>query len=355
MSPNTYSAWRFSQPPSLFTSCTVAFARSCGPTSCRASSCFSALDSCWCWGLRFTGGLEAATQELARRRPPAFGKATIRIRSEPDQLTTLPKGTWLRGPEDQYVRTAERVERKPGAVAFTDVTVIELQSPGDREHVDPTWFEARVVVTRFEREPFAFGEGRAHTYIFPPGHHRTAAVGFLPLTLAFSFFFFWPFGSAGQPSNMVRLMAFRNTRTLKLSMITVAIYFSFIYFSLVVIFCCARVLMPGMEIEADRVMPEMAVQTTERANVPWMAGFLLAAPFAAVMSSVDSFLLLVSSSLVRDIYQRHVHPTASESWLKRVTYGGTISIGILAALGPASAAVPAAIIVDASGYLSVRS
>ena len=47
-------------------------------------------------------------------------------------------------------------------------------------------------------------------------------------------------------------------------------------------------------------MPEMATFLTSTAGVPWLAGLLVAAPFAAVMSSLDSFLLLVSGSVVRD-------------------------------------------------------
>ncbi|MCA9218135.1 MAG: hypothetical protein KDB27_33935, partial [Planctomycetales bacterium] len=131
----------------------------------------------------------------------------------------------------------------------------------------------------------------------------------------------------------VRLMAFKDTRTLRRSIVAVAFYFSFIYFSLVIVFCTARVLMPGGEDDADRIMPDFAVFTTEQAGMPWLAGLLLAAPFAAVMSSVDSFLLLVSSSLVRDIYQRMINPGASEQRLKSVTYCGTIGIGVAATLG----------------------
>ena len=37
--------------------------------------------------------------------------------------------------------------------------------------------------------------------------------------------------------------------------------------------------------------------------------------FAAIMSSVDSFILMVSSSLVRDVYQRF-NPDASEKKIK---------------------------------------
>ena len=48
------------------------------------------------------------------------------------------------------------------------------------------------------------------------------------------------------------------------------------------------------------------------------------------MSSVDSFLLVVSSSLVCDIYKRYINRSASERLLKRVTYSGTILVGLLA-------------------------
>ena len=105
-----------------------------------------------------------------------------------------------------------------------------------------------------------------------------------------------------------------------------------IYLLLVVIFCCGRILLPGMEIDSDRIMPELAATVTGNAGVPWLAGLLLAAPFAAVMSSVDSFLLMVSSSVVRDIYQNRVNPNAKEARLKKLSYIVTVVVGMLAML-----------------------
>ena len=122
-----------------------------------------------------------------------------------------------------------------------------------------------------------------------------------------------------------------------MSIATVAIYFSCIYFPLVVIFCCSRLLLPGMEVESDRIMPQMAVTLTENIGAGWMAGILVAAPFAAVMSTVDSFLLMISSSVVRDIYQRNVNPDASQKALQRMSYTCTVIVGIgvvFAALNP---------------------
>jgi Na+/proline symporter len=157
--------------------------------------------------------------------------------------------------------------------------------------------------------------------------------GFLPLSLAISFFFMWAISGTGQPGNMVRLMAFNDTITLRRSIMTVAIYYSMIYFSLVIIFCCARVMLPGMDLESDRIMPQMAVTLTTNVGHAWLAGLLVAAPFAAVMSTVDSFLLLASSALVRDIYQRNIDPNVPERRIKWMSYSVTLFVGLAATLG----------------------
>jgi Na+/proline symporter len=51
------------------------------------------------------------------------------------------------------------------------------------------------------------------------------------------------------------------------------------------------------------------------------------------MSTVDSFLLVISSALVRDIYQRNVNGNASQKTIKTMTYVCTLLIGLGALLG----------------------
>lgn len=182
-------------------------------------------------------------------------------------------------------------------------------------------------------ETYAFGDQMPGVYVTGPGPSRTSSSGFLPLSLAISFFFMWSIAGAGQPSNMVRLMAFRDARTLRVSMLTVAIYFTAIYLPLVIIFCLARILLPGMEGESDRVMPALAVYVSSQVGLAWLAGLLVAAPFAAVMSTVDSFLLMISSCLVRDIYQRNLNPDASEQSMRRLSYLVTAVVGVAAVWG----------------------
>lgn len=145
---------------------------------------------------------------------------------------------------------------------------------------------------------------------------------FLPLGMAISFFFLWPIAGAGQAGNMLRLMAFRDSRTLARAMVAVTVYYGFIYLPLVVIFVCAKTLPLSIE-QPDQAMPAMALF----AAPPWLAGILIAAPFAAVMSTVDSFLLMISSSLIRDIYQRTINPAVSERTIKRASLITTVLVG----------------------------
>jgi sodium/pantothenate symporter len=162
---------------------------------------------------------------------------------------------------------------------------------------------------------------------------------FLPLSMAFSFFLMWSLSSAGQPSGMVRLMSFKDSASLRKAMVVVCCYYLITYSSLVVIFICARAMHPTKFLATlggvpDSVMPEMA---RDLAPHPLVAGLLLASPYAAVMSAVAAFLLMISSSLVRDIYQRIINPDVSARTMKVISYTMTAVVGIgvmLAAMNP---------------------
>ena len=162
-------------------------------------------------------------------------------------------------------------------------------------------------------------------FAFGPGAGRA----FHPLTLAISFFVMWAIAGAGQPSTMVRLMAYRDSKTLRYSMIYLAIYNALVYFPLILIFVCARTILPGLAAagKSDDVMPALV---NHLAN-PYLAGLILAAPYGAVLSTVSGFLLIVASGLVRDLYQRFFRPRATERELARASYGATVFVGIIAA------------------------
>ncbi len=297
--------------------------------------------------LQQTGGLAAANARLATMTPPRHGVATLE-RAEAGETESVAKGTWVAG-EDVLLRLAEPAVFLEGETVSGELAVLEITTPWEVER-EITKAEPRYVAVLQESSPYAYGDGREGVYLSAPGPDAEESLGFLTLMSALSFFVFWAFGTCGQPGNMVRLMAFKETRTLRMAIVTVSLYFSFIYFTLVVIFCCGRTLMSGMEIDFDRTMPELATLLTGNAGMPWLAGLLLAAPFAAVMSSVDSFLLVASSSLIRDVYQRFIRPGAEEARVKQLSLLVTAGIGAAAFL--ASIRPPEklqAVIVFASG------
>ena len=288
-----------------------------------------------------SGGMEHATKQLAAMIPPH--QAEIEILADSSDILA-PKGAWLSFSEaDQE----PRVFRLANAVTLDErkatVKAIEIVDTGDLERiasgsVDVVFADGITVSKVLRSDPAAFpGNDRPGTFVTAPGPHFDHVSGMLPMSLAFSMFFYWAISGTGQPSSMVRLMAFRSTKTLRISIASVAFYFSFIYFPLVVIFCCSRLLLPGMEVESDRIMPQMAVTLTSNIGAGWLAGLLVAAPFAAVMSTVDSFLLMISSSVVRDIYQHNINPHASQQKLQKMSYLCTLIVGVgvvIAALNP---------------------
>ena len=147
---------------------------------------------------------------------------------------------------------------------------------------------------------------------------------FLAFPVAVSFWVMWAISGTGQPGTMVRLMAFRDTRTMRYGIFTVMVYYSCIYLPLVLIFVCARAIVPLGTVPEDQIMPYMA----RKVAPGWLAGILIAAPFAAVMSTVDSFLLLTSSAIVRDIVQKVLKPDVSPRAVKALSYTATGLIGL---------------------------
>jgi sodium/pantothenate symporter len=277
------------------------------------------------------GGLENATRQMAKMTPPEHGKGIVSVEQATTTDRTFPKGTWIEH-TGQVFRLAEMAVIPQGAVTSDPVAILKITTPFEVEKLTSQIEDNGLGIEVTELTPYLYGAAREGVYVSNPGPSTSSGLGFLAIGSAFSFFIFWPFGGAGQPSNMVRQLSFKDTRTLRYSVVTVAIYYSIIYFSLVLIFCCARVLMPGMEIDPDRTMPDFAAKLTTDAGMPWLAGLLVAAPFAAVMSSVDSFLLVVSSAVVRDIYQGHINHQAPERTIKLLSYSVTVVVGMLAVL-----------------------
>lgn len=148
---------------------------------------------------------------------------------------------------------------------------------------------------------------------------------FLPLSAAISFMFIYAFSAAGQPSLVSRFLACKDTRTVRRACFLIGLYVLLLYPAVMTLGVVGRALTPGLE-TADHAMPA----TILAAAPPLLAGVLLAAPFAAVMSTVSSYLLVSASAVVRDLYGRNRHVAMGERQARRWTTVSTFALALLA-------------------------
>ena len=139
-------------------------------------------------------------------------------------------------------------------------------------------------------------------------------------------------GVIGLPQIAVRAMSYKNSQSLHRAILIGTIGIGTIMFGMHLIGVLARPVMPGIEI-ADTVMPLLTLEVLP----PVLAGIVLAAPMAAIMSTVNALLILVSSTVVKDIYLNFINPTATDTQIKNRSFIVTTVIGlavVLFALNP---------------------
>ena len=165
-------------------------------------------------------------------------------------------------------------------------------------------------------------------YAFGPGFSPTE-LAFLPLGAAISFFFIWPIGGIGTPAGMVRVMACKSTDTIRRSIVLLSFYNGLIYLPLIVICICGRALMPS-GFPPDEIIPRLAIWAApDFPGGSLVSGLILAAPFGAVMATVSTFLVVIASGVVRDIYQRFLRPHAGEREIRLTTYAVMVLLGVI--------------------------
>ncbi|WP_422123986.1 sodium/pantothenate symporter [Planococcus sp. X10-3] len=158
------------------------------------------------------------------------------------------------------------------------------------------------------------------------------ADGNLSAAYVSSFWILVGVGVVGLPQIAVRAMSYKNSRAMHRALIIGTLVTGIIMLNMHLIGVFARPILPGIDV-GDKVIPLIALQTLP----PWLAGIVLAAPMAAIMSTVDSLLLIVSSSIVRDVYLNYIKPEAELKTIKRISFGvtGLLGIGVfLLALDP---------------------
>ncbi len=161
----------------------------------------------------------------------------------------------------------------------------------------------------------------------------------------------WGLGYFGQPHILSRFMGADNVSTIKNAR---RIGMSWMIFSL---FGSLFIGLAAIGYFADdpNALSQLTGTDSEKVfmlatNVlfnPWFAGFLLAAILAAIMSTIDSQLLVATSSLTEDVYKTFLRPDAGE---KELVWVGRFGVILIALIGVFLATNENSLIKDLVGY-----
>lgn len=151
-------------------------------------------------------------------------------------------------------------------------------------------------------------------------------LGLTPMVM-FSYFMLFGIAAIGLPHAAVRAMAYRDSISMHRAMMYSLVIMALFSFFFVTLGAAMRVLYPNAD-TPDAVLPTFIVDTLPG----WLAGVVLAAPLAAMMSTVDSFLLVMSSAIVKDIYLNYINREASDTAVSRLSYLSTLVIGVVVVL-----------------------
>ncbi|WP_070120944.1 sodium/proline symporter PutP [Bacillus marinisedimentorum] len=141
----------------------------------------------------------------------------------------------------------------------------------------------------------------------------------------------WGLGYFGQPHILVRFMAVRSIKDIPTARL---IGMGWMVLSL---FGAIFTGFAGIAFFADNPLPDsetVFIEFTQILFNPWVAGFLLAAILAAIMSTIDSQLLVSSSAVAEDFYKAILRKNASERelvWVGRISVLAIALIAILLA------------------------
>ena len=156
----------------------------------------------------------------------------------------------------------------------------------------------------------------------------SGAGGSIPAPFLLSFWVLVGFGVLGLPQTTQRCFGYRDSASMHSAMVMGTLIIGFLLLFMHLSGVLGRVILPELE-AGDLVIPTLILKILP----PFWAGVFLAGPLAAIMSTVDTMLLLLSASIIKDLYVRY--------WLKndvarmpekrigRMTFFCTLAVGTL--------------------------
>ncbi len=198
------------------------------------------------------------------------------------------------------------------AVAFTDAIQGLLMIVGGIV----LWIVFMIKTDGFAILVTQLAETNPEMVTLPGGNGTTPAM-------LFSYFLIFGIAAVGMPHASVRGMTYRDSKSMHKAIVLSTVIMGLFTIGFGVLGPVAKVLYPNIE-SADLTVPIMVLDLMPG----WLAGLVLAAPIAAVMSTVDSMLLVTTSSIVKDLYMNYVNPKATQKKIQKLSYMTTLFVGV---------------------------
>ncbi len=153
-------------------------------------------------------------------------------------------------------------------------------------------------------------------------------LGKMPAVWVVSAFIVWGFFQiGGSPASVTRFLIPEDDRTLKRALVYSIVFQSFVYLSATLVAIAGGVLLPTLS-RPDLTVPTMVSQLLP----PLIGGVIIAAVLGAMMSTIDSILLLAGSLVVENIFVRYISRAVEHGKGLKIARMTTLVIGLLSLL-----------------------
>lgn len=156
-----------------------------------------------------------------------------------------------------------------------------------------------------------------------PSALTPTAGGKIPIPFILSFWVLVGFAVLGLPQTTIRCMGFKDSKSLHRAMVIGTVVVGFLMLGMHLVGTLGAYVVPGLA--GDGAIPGITVQVLP----PVLAGIFIAGPLAAIMSTVDSMLILASASIIKDLYLNYGKGDIDEKSLNKISFITTGIIGLV--------------------------
>lgn len=128
----------------------------------------------------------------------------------------------------------------------------------------------------------------------------------------------------GFPATTIRCMGFKDSRSLHRAMIIGTSVVGVLMLGMHLIGVMGVAVEPNIKV-GDKIIPLIAIRNLH----PIIAGIFIGGPLAAIMSTVDSLLIMTSSTIIKDLYLQYINPNAGQKKIKTLSFISSVGFGIV--------------------------